>query len=164
VIDWQDKVERPHLVCAVSEQPIPPGSAFFSALVLTAEGFRRLDVLPEHWDPEQIAGLLSWWRQTRPEETEDRGPRMVNHAVLLSIFHDLKESTQRPQQCFAWLLALLLTRARKLRFLHLDHQGDESWMVVEERGTGQAHRIRDPHMSEEEEQRGQEDLSEIFEQ
>lgn len=162
MIDWQDKVDRPQLICAVSGNPIPGGSACYSALIQGTDGFKRLDYLPEHWDADSVDGLVSWWRHVRPEVHTDNGPRLVNHAVLLSIFHDLKDSTERPQQCFAWLLALLLTRGRKLKFLHLDQRDGEHWMVVEERGSGHAHRIRDPHMSEQEEIRGQEDLAQIF--
>ena len=44
---------------------------------------------------------LSWWRHKRPEPLKDQGLRIVNHQVLLQIFHDIKDTTDRHQQCFA---------------------------------------------------------------
>lgn len=162
MIDWQDKVERPHLVCAGSGQPIAPGAAFVSALRFRADRFERLDFLPEAWDQGAVDGLISWWKQRRPEPKEESGPRLVNAAVLLAIWADLRESTERTQQCFAWLLTLLLTRSKKLRYLDLVHEDGESYLVVEERGTKLAYRVRDPKMEAEEERRVEQNLADVF--
>lgn len=163
MIDWQDKVSRSRLVCHSSERAIAPGERFYSTLVYRDGAFARLDFCEEVW---QAAGppedALSWWRQQREDAQPDQGPRIVNHRILLAIFHDLKDSTSRPQQCFAWLLALLLTRARKLRYLDLLHDDGEDYLLVEERGERVAHKIRDPHMSAEEETRVQDDLQQVF--
>ena len=162
MIDWQDKVERPHLVCAASGEPIPPGSTFVSALRFSHGRFERLDYRSEAWDPDAVTDLVSWWRQKRPEPKAETGPRLVNAAVLLAIWADLRESTERTQQCFAWLLTLLLTRSKKLRYLDLVHEGEDSFLVVEERGTRTAYRVRDPKMDEDESQRVERNLEEVF--
>jgi len=162
MIDWQERVERPRLVCSRSGEPIGPGEVFYSALLIHDGRFERRDFAEAGWEEEDPDAYLSWWRQRRSPERRDDRPRIVNHAVLLSIFHDLKDSRERPQQCFAWLLALLLTRSRKLRYLDLQREGEDSYLLVEERGKGQAFRIRDPRMSSTEEECVQENLREIF--
>lgn len=162
MVDWQDRVERPRLVCAASGRAIAPGERFYSALRLRDGRFVREDYAEEAWTAEHAAEAVSWWRQRRGEEREDQRPRLVNHAVLAAIFNDVKDATERPQQCFAWLLALLLTRAKRFRYLDLVHDDDGDWLVVEERGTKVAHRIRDPGMTAEEEERVQRDLDAVF--
>ena len=51
---------------------------------------------------------------------------------------------------------------QKLRYLDLTADGDEAWMVVEDRAHDAAHRIRDPRMSADEEVAVQENLADIL--
>ncbi|MDA3963438.1 MAG: hypothetical protein PF961_21840 [Planctomycetota bacterium] len=162
MIDWQDKVDRAHLICAATGVQIPAGSQFYSALRYADGRFIRSDYAFEAWDEDTIPNLVSWWKQKRPDAKTESGPRLVNHAVLLAIWNDLRESTDRTQQCFAWLLTLLLTRGKKLRYMDLEQRDGETYMVVIERGTKLAHRVRDPQMDPEEEERVQQDLQEVF--
>lgn len=109
------------------------------------------------------ARLISWWKHRRPEAETQRGPRMVGKTILLGIFHDLKDSPERPRQCFAWMLALLLVRLRAFRFLDLRRDGDRSWLVIEEKDGAGALRIRDPEMTPAEQAVVEADFQRIFE-
>lgn len=163
MIDWQDKVDRPRLECVVTGTPIPPGATYFSALRWAGDHFDRVDVSDEAWDEMDTSSLVSWWRHRRPDANAGDDARRVDHAVLLGIFHDLKDSTDRHQQCFAWMLALLLVRAKKLRYLDLDTTTDgEAWMLVDDKQQGVAHRIRDPRMTEAEELAVQTNLADVL--
>lgn len=162
MIDWQDKVGRAHLVCAVSGTAIEAGATFYSALRFVDGHFVRTDYSAEHWDPSAVTDLVSWWKQSRPADKEETGPRLVNHAVLLAIWNDLRESTDRTRQCFAWVLTLLLTRSKKLRFVDIEDRDGTTWMLVTERGTKLAHRVRDPRMTPAEEARVEQDLQDVF--
>ncbi len=164
MIDWQDKVIRPTLRCHATQREIQPGEAFYSALLVTDDHFVRWDFSAEAWEEHKDQPqFISWWRLRRPPAQEDSGPRLVNNAVLLGIFNDLRESRDRRQQCFAWLLALLLMRAKRLRYRDLVHEGDEAYLLLEEKEAKLVHRVRDPRMSPDEEQQVQEDLEGIFE-
>jgi hypothetical protein len=163
MIDWQDKVSSSQLRCAICTQPIAPGSEFYSALRVIDGRFERLDYLPDHWNVTAVDGLISWWKQRRPAAHDnDKGPRLVNHTVLLSIFHELREATERPQQCFVWLITLLLTRSKKLRYLDLVLEGTDSFLLVEDKNEGKAFKVLDPQMTEEEQNHAQDDLQRIF--
>lgn len=161
-MDWDDKVERPHLHCARSGRAIQPGERYWSALRFQDGSFLRLDIAEEHWPEQDRSELLSWWHGRRPAEVQDSGPRLVDLQVLASIFDDLQGSTQRPQQCFVWLLALLLTRAKKLRYRDLLVTEGVTWMEVQDRRDGRVLRIRDPGMSAEEQARVEQDFAQIF--
>jgi hypothetical protein len=168
-MEWDDKVGHARLVCAASGRPIAPGEVFYSVLRYTDGGFVRDDFCDETWSakPADERGL-SWWRQRRPlPKDEASGPRMIAPAALLQIFKDLRDTPERPAQCFAWMLCLLLLRAKQLRYLDLQHDSAGTWLLVQERGGAKAgargFRVRDPGMGTDEQQRVQEDLARVFE-
>ena len=161
--DWEDKLARASLCCHRSQQPIVPGEDFYSSLALVDGAFVRQDYRAEHWTPADADASLGWWRHRLPVAIGQQGPRMVNHATLLGIFRGLSASTRRPEQCFAWMLALLLVRAKKLRYISLERGEDATWMLVEDRERREGLRIRDPRMGRDEEQRVLENLSAVFE-
>ena len=162
MIDWQDKVDRSSLTCSASGQIIAPGETFYSCLVFVDGHFGRVDFNEMAWEDQEPQSFLSWWRLRRAQEKADQGPQMVNATVLLTIFHDLKASLDRDQQCFAWLISLLLMRKKKLRYLDLLHENGEVIMLVEDKVHKAAHRIRDPRMTAAEEERVKADLENIF--
>ena len=81
---------------------------------------------------------------------------------MLQIFSDIKDSTNRQQQCFAWLLGLLLMRMKKLRYLGLETEDGETVLLLEYKKGKVVYRVRDPRMEAEEQERVQQDLSDVF--
>lgn len=160
-MDWEGKVESPKLVCSASGRAIAAGEPFFSALVFRDGRFARLDFAADAWDGVDKAGLLSWWR-TRPAAADRRVAR-IDAEALLGIFHALKDATERPQQCFLYVVVLFLARARKLRFRGTRREGERSWLLVEDRADGTVWKVRDPAMTPAEEQAVQDNLIEVVE-
>lgn len=158
-MDWQEKVARSRLVCSKTGQVIVPGEVFFSGLRLIDNRFVRLDFAGPAWQSEDPRTFLSWWRQERPRQENDPKALRVNHAVLLGIFKDLRTSMERRQQCFVWILVLLLVRARKLRLLQVEAGVA---LVVEDKAENLVHRIRDPQMSPAEEVEVTANLEEVM--
>ena len=162
MIDWQDKVVRPSLRCAVSGVDISPGDTFYSALLCEDQQFVRRDYSAAAWAEQDPKAFLGWWRSTRPTVKEDDGPRLVDATVLLGIFADLKDATDRPTQCFVYLLALLLMRLKRLRYLDLVHEGGDSYLLLEERDVRYVHKVRDPRMNGDESSAVEESLQTVF--
>ncbi len=162
MIDWQDKVVRPTLRCAVSNQEIAPGDTFYSALLCEQQQFVRRDYSAEAWSEQDPQAFLGWWRSVRPTITEDNGPRLVDATVLMGIFADLKDADDRPGQCFVYLLALLLMRLKRLRYLDLIQEAGHSYLLLEERSARCVHKVRDPCMTDEEKQHVEESLHTVF--
>jgi hypothetical protein len=164
MVDWTDKVGRASLTCAASNEAIEPGADFYSVLRLAESGFERIDYSAGAWKPELAEGALSWWQQRRPvPEKDSKGPRLVDHQVLLAVFRSLTSAEERIQRCFAWLLAWLLVRAKKLRYLDLIEENGVSWLVCQERDGDKATlRIRDPAMGPDEAALVQEQFDQLF--
>jgi len=163
MIDWQDKVERGRLVCQESGHAITPGEYYVSALFFDGNRFFRQDYADEVWNAAIGASAISWWRHRRPAPHKDQGPRLVNLGLLLAIFNDIKDARDRHQQCFAWLLGLLLMRRKRLRYLDLVKEGERTFLLLEERDAKVVHKIADPQMTSDEEEAVRENLAEIFE-
>lgn len=163
MIDWEQLLSRPHLECAITGQPITPGTTFYSLLRWQDGRFQRADIIAEAWNDDLAAGSISWWRQDRAQVQEERGPRLLSPEILYTIFTDCARSTERPRQCLAWLLAWLLVRGRHLRYHDLINDGDHSYLVVQRRGSNQPlMRVRDPHMDSAEEALIQDQLNDLF--
>ena len=82
--------------------------SIFSALRYQEERFERVDYSETAWPDIDRGVLVSWWRAKRPELAGDDGPQMLSPEILLGIFRDLLESTNRSQQCFCLPLGALV--------------------------------------------------------
>jgi hypothetical protein len=161
-MDWEGKVEAAKLTCAGSGETLLPGTSFFSALRFKDGQFSRLDYAPAAWVAVDQAEFISWWRQKTPDQ--DANPvRTIDREALVHIFAALKGSTERPKQCFLFVVALFLVRVRKLRYLDTVRDGQQSFLLVEDRGQHLIHRIRDPGMTKDEERAVQDNLMEVIE-
>lgn len=146
MMDWDGKIEASKLVCAATGAQIAAGSLFWSALLVRDGRFVRQDYDDAAWSDVPRESFISWWRQKAPLDAADR-PKTIDAEALLHIFHALKDSTQRPQQCFAYIVLLFLVRGRKLRFRDTVRDGDQSYLIVEDRANRCTYKVRDPAMS-----------------
>ena len=162
MINWQENVHRPFLISAKSGEAIQPGSTFYSALLFHNAEFVRKDYLESEWNEVDQDEILSWWKQHLPEVKDEHKQQMLNATILLGIFHDMKESTSRHEQCFLFTLALLLMRLKKLRYLDLVHEEDDDIIIMQDRSDKSCYRIRDPKMNEAEEEIVKNNLQKIF--
>ncbi len=161
-MDWEGKVESPKLVCAVTGAALPPGSPFFSALLFQDGHFVRHDISAAAWPAQDQSAFVSWWRQRAPDE--DGGKRApIDAEALRRMFDALKDATERPKQCFAYVVLLFLVRARKLRFRDTRREGEHSFLLVEDRALRCTYKVRDPGMTPDEERQVQQNLMEVIE-
>lgn len=150
-MDWDGKVGAPQAVCASSGRSLAPGEQVFGVLAQRDGVFVRLDISAEAWDAYDRSAALSWWRRTVPLP-ERRPERLrLDAAALARIFADLADSADPQRMAFRYIVALCLTRARKLSMERIERDKDgSSWLVLVERG-GIRHRLRDPQLKAEDE-------------
>jgi len=150
-MDWEGKIGAPQPVCAASGRTLLPGEAVFGVLVQREGRFERLDIAAEAWPGYDRGPALSWWRRTVPEPERRPGRIRLDPAALARIFADLDGAEDPAKQAFRYVVALCLTRARRLHLERIDHDPDgTAWLVLHERGAGR-HRIRDPGLKAEDE-------------
>ena len=106
-IDPQDTDKDPKRPLSVPPQPVT------AAAVL---GFRRLDISIEAWNQGQRPErMFSFWRSTVPQPNQKR-KLFVDDQVLLDIFRRLTDALEPERQAFRFVLGLILTQKRMLKF------------------------------------------------
>lgn len=160
-MEWDGKVEASKLACSVSNEPLAPGALFYSALLFQGGLFVRRDFSAEAWDGVDRSAYLAWWREKAPRP--DDGPRFkpIDREALLRIFHALKSDTDRPKQCFLYVVALFLMRARKFRYIDIGSDADGTYLLVEDKALKTVYRVRDPGMNADEERAVQSNLMDV---
>ena len=79
------------------------------------------------------------------------GQFRLNAETLAQILANLKDARSRLPQCLAYVVALALVRARKLHFVSVETKDGATILIIEDRRSGVAHRVRDPAMTPAEE-------------
>ncbi|MBA3709323.1 MAG: hypothetical protein H0W83_10965 [Planctomycetes bacterium] len=161
-MEWDGKIEQPKPACAATGRVLAPGETYYSGLRLQDGVFTRTDVSSEAWPAQDQASFLSWWRHAVPETDRRRRTLKLDKASLGQIFADLKDSTERPQQCFCYVVALCLARMRAFRLLSVITEGGASYLLVQDRLNQAMHRVRDPKMSTDEEEQVRKNLFEVI--
>ncbi len=149
-MEWEGKVGSPQPLCAASGRPLQPGESVYGVLVQHEGRFERLDVAAESWAAYDRGRALSWWRRTVPEPERQPGRIRLDPAALARIFADLDGVEDPAKLAFRYIVALCLTRARRLHLERIEQTPDGPWLILNERG-GLRHRVRDPGLKPEDE-------------
>ena len=112
-------------VCALTDTPLEPGRAIVAALCepdpsapseAGTLGLVRRDVAAEAWDegarPDRV---LCFWRTSVPAANEEKRP--LDEGLLLDLLRRLAEETDSARDDLRLVLALVLLRRRRLRFV-----------------------------------------------
>lgn len=127
------RVARPTGICAATGQPLEPGSACVATLCERPEdeGFDRFDFCLEAWETgARPDGLFSYWRTTVPR-LDAKQKILVDDDVLLDLFDRLANDVRPQRAAFRFILALILMRKRRLRYVGRSGDGDdERWRML----------------------------------
>jgi len=126
-------VARSTGVCAASGSRLEPGAECIAALAERPDddALDRFDYSLAAWEsgarPER---LFSFWK-TRVPEAGARQKLVINDDVLESIFERLAEDDRPQRVAFRFVLALILMRKRRLKYLDRRvEDGVESWLLA----------------------------------
>jgi hypothetical protein len=134
--------------CCVTERELVPGERFYSVLVDEAGKFVRRDFSAEAWQGPP-AEAFSFWAGKVPESS---GPRRqpIDDETLLDCFRRLEGQTDPPRLNFRFVVALLLTRRRRLKFEEAVKEDGREVLCLRCVRTGSRHRVLNPSLTEEE--------------
>jgi hypothetical protein len=114
-------IQRPSRRCGKTDRPLPPGAAFFSALVRAEGRLERVDVAADAWEGPP-AGTIAWWRCSAIEAEAAGGPVLASSDVLLDVLEQLEGDAG--EESLRYLLGLHLVRRRVLRFTEASSPGN----------------------------------------
>ena len=123
------EVARPHGRCAITGNPIDPGTKFMAALRETSAGFERLDISISAWPTFDRTDVLGFWQTVMPC-AEQRKKLFVDDQVLCELFERLGEVTEPAKLNFRFVLGLILMRKRMLIYeSSRTEDGREIWTM-----------------------------------
>ena len=143
------EIQPPSLRCAETARDLKPGELYYSVLIDSPEGFRRLDYSAEAWTgaPETAIGF---WRSRVPATPRPSRPRPVADDVLMQFFERLAGDTDPTRVSFRYILSLLLLRRKVLRFADVVRDGGTEYLVLRASHAGDEYRVINPRLSDEE--------------
>lgn len=143
--------------CAGTGGDLVPGSVCHSVLVERNGEFERLDFSETGWKgaPE---GTVGSWKCFVPKPLVVR-KQALDPNILFTYFEQLVEAANPAQENLRFILALLLYRKGKLKIDGSRQQGEEEYLQLSgSHGEGE-YEVRDPHLSDEEMQKLQQELN-----
>jgi hypothetical protein len=141
-------ISRPAGTCSATGEIIEPGTAIVATLRTGDEGLERHDYLPDAWErlPEAERGTsFAHWHTRMPETGRAQAERRAaDDETLIDLLDELAGTDDPDRRAFRFVLALLLMRRRKLRFVTTTADG--AWQL--RRVGGQVLTVEDPHLDE----------------
>ena len=154
-LDREYKIGAPSRHCHACERVFVVADEYYSAVVETAQEdhLARQDFCPGCWKPE-AGPYFSFWkaRVPEPEQSAQRGPRLVDFGRLLQLFEHLAGSPDERAQRFRYVLALVLMRKRRLKVVESRRLsgGRGEQLTLRETGGERTHSISCPSITDDE--------------
>jgi hypothetical protein len=147
-VDWTmtEYSIQPHTRrCAITGRELRPGEKFFTVLVEEDGQFVRKDFSGEVW--QGPPGEVNFWSGRVPRDAEAQKPHFDDE-LLLDCFHRLEGQDEPRKVNFRYVVALLLMRRKRFRFLDARLvQGREVLVVASVRDKNK-YEVVNPHLSE----------------
>jgi hypothetical protein len=139
---------------------LQPGERYFSALFVSTGQFIRKDYAADAW-PGAPAGALAYWSGKVPAADQKRR-LIVDDDLLMNCFERLTEETDPARIQFRYVVALLLLRRKRLKFDDLRREHGQEFLQLRCPRTGQVFEVLDPHLTEEDAARVQDEVMKIL--
>ena len=145
--EW--KIAKADQACALCGSRFGGSASYFSALFEQGDGFERRDYCASCFKAQRPEGVYSFWKTALPKEDEGRRRPTLDPESVLDFFRRLGEERATERVAFRYLLALMLTRKKILKFLGptRGQDGREGLVFAERRG-GDRHEVPAVEMDE----------------
>ena len=155
----QWKISSSRGTCSACDVEFLEGGIFYSGLRDGEEGLARCDFCRDCWADADRDGLFCHWRTRR--EKADEKPR-VDTDLLVEFFRRLTSADTPEKQAFRFVLALYLLRRKVLNLRQTTHGGDGDFLLLEWASSGDAVKVADPGLTEEQIESAAARLSGLF--
>jgi hypothetical protein len=132
--------------CVVTGRELKPGDKFFTALVDDNGQFVRRDYSVEAWQGPP-PGVFSFWTGHVPRDTDPNKPRFDDE-MFLECFHRLEGQEEPRKVNFRYVVALLLMRRKRLRFVDARMEHGREVITVSCVRDRNKYEVVNPHLSE----------------
>jgi hypothetical protein len=134
------------LRCVKTGRELRPGERFYSVLFERDGALVREDICAEAWQGPP-AETFSFWQSKAPPSQEPRRI-VVDDEALLENLERLQEAQEPRQANFRYVIALLLTRRKRLRFDNVEYRDGREFLVLRCPKTRNVYRVLNPQLKE----------------
>jgi hypothetical protein len=134
--------------CCVTGSELRPGERYYSVLVDEAGKFVRRDFSEQAWQGPPAEAFGFWAGKVSASPGPRRQP--IDDEMLLDCFRRLEGQTDPARLNFRFVVALLLTRRRRLKFEEAVQEDGREVLCLRCARTGTRHRVVNPNLTEEE--------------
>lgn len=146
--------------CAVTGEPLAPGSVVFSVLLSGENGsWERRDISRDAWDGPPDGAVGHW--TCRVPEPEVVTKRRLDPDEMMRLFERMTEEANPHRESLRFVLALLLVRKRRLEIDGNGSDDDEVLRLNGLHGEGEFE-VRDPCLEPDEAERLQAELNALL--
>ncbi len=147
--------------CAVSGEPLEPGTTCYSVLVDRQGTLERLDISAAAWTG-QPEGAVGVWKRIIPVQKETR-PSQIDPREMQSYFEQLVEEAQPAREKLVYVLALFLLQKRRLQLDGSRTDGEIEYLLLSGTDGSGPFEVRDQQLSGDEIAALQKELSRSIE-
>lgn len=145
--------------CVVTGKELKPGEKFFTALVEENHQFVRRDYSIEAWQGPPVEAF-SFWMGHVPRETDARP--QIDEELLLDCFLRLEGQNEPRKVNFRYVVALLLMRQKRLKFVDAKISRGQEILVVQNARDKKRYEVINPQLSEPEIDNVQEEVFKVL--
>jgi hypothetical protein len=146
--------------CCVTGTELPPGSRFYSVLLVKDGKLVRQDYSSAAWAGPP-PGAFSFWSGRVPAQEQGRQLR-IDDELLLDCLQRLQGQTEPERVNFRFVAALLLMRRKRLRFEQARTQENQEILCLRCSRTGNLVEVVNPQLRDEEMAAVQEEVFKVL--
>ncbi|MCX6906865.1 MAG: hypothetical protein NTY01_02355 [Verrucomicrobia bacterium] len=142
--EW-DHLQTRSPLCNGCQRPFADKEDYQTALLLTAEGYRRRDLCQTCWSAAERANAVSYWQGTFriPLPPKPETLKKEDAESLLRKFIDSKDPGHANAR---YILAIMLERKRTLKHRDTTEQDGQKILIYEHARTGETFLVPDPRL------------------
>ncbi|MBN1457646.1 MAG: hypothetical protein JW912_07335 [Sedimentisphaerales bacterium] len=147
--------------CSGTGKKFEVGQEYYSALVLSENGFERLDFSLEYWQ-ENKPQVYCFWKTKMLSPDQKKKKLFIDDDMLMAFFDRLEQETEDEKINFRFVLTLILMRKRKLKYESSRNDGDHEVWNMKVTGQDRQVEVVNPELTEDQIAELSEQMGEIL--
>jgi hypothetical protein len=147
--------------CSGTGNKFEVGEEYYSALVLSENGFERLDFSQGYWQ-ENKPQVYCFWKTKMLSPDQKKKKLFIDDDMLMAFFDRLEQETEDEKINFRFVLTLILMRKRKLKYESSKKDGTSEVWTMKVTGQDRQVEVTNPELTEDQIAELSEQMGEIL--
>jgi hypothetical protein len=159
MVEWE--IQKTVGQCSGTGKRFEVGEEYYSALVLSENGFERLNFSQEYWQ-ENKPQVYCFWKTKMLSPDQKKKKLFIDDDMLMAFFDRLEQETEDERINFRFVLTLILMRKRKLKYESSKKDGTSEVWTMKVTGQDRQVEVINPELAEDQIAELSEQMGEIL--